>query len=118
MLRRPDVDFETLDRLSPQFASISNPIRRFLQSERLYSEQAKRAELKINLFRREENLEFPPDFDFKLFKCLSTEEREKLEKFNPRTLGEALRIDGITPTSILQLHAACRKQSRIRETIE
>jgi len=36
-------------------------------------------------------------------------EREKLTKYQPRTLGQAMRLDGMTPASLVMLHALCKK---------
>ncbi len=53
-----------------------------------------------------EDKEINPDFDYNLFVSLSKEAREKLMKIKPRTLGQASRISGVTPSdiSVLMVH--------------
>ena len=53
-----------------------------------------------------EEWRLPPDFDYNL-KGISTEARQKLSKRQPESLGQAARIDGVTPAeiAILQVHA-------------
>lgn len=50
--------------------------------------------------RRLENIRLPKDFDFHSLKSLSYESREKLNRYQPSTLGEATRISGISPADI------------------
>ena len=50
--------------------------------------------------RRLENVKLPKDFDFHSLQSLSYESREKLNKYQPTTLGEASRISGISPADI------------------
>ncbi len=50
--------------------------------------------------RRLENVKLPKDFDFHSLQSLSYESREKLNKYQPKTLGEASRISGISPADI------------------
>jgi tRNA uridine 5-carboxymethylaminomethyl modification enzyme len=63
-------------------------------------------------FRKEENLLFPQDLDFWSIDFLSNEEKQKLTKFKPQTLGQANRIDGITASSLVLLHSICKKNKR------
>ena len=47
-----------------------------------------------------ENLKIPNNFDFLKLKTISTEGKEKLHKIKPRSLGQASRISGVTPSDI------------------
>ncbi len=47
-----------------------------------------------------ENVQIPHDFDYSIIKGFSTEARQKLTKIKPRTLGQATRISGVTPSDI------------------
>ncbi|XXQ34559.1 tRNA uridine 5-carboxymethylaminomethyl modification enzyme C-terminal subdomain domain-containing protein [Plasmodiophora brassicae] len=84
-------------------------IRETLEVECKYATYLKRQAYDIVSIRRDANVEIPPDFDYEDTGFLSSEEVEKLKKYRPRTIGEANRIQGITPASILWLLEKCRK---------
>ena len=57
----------------------------------------------IDYIRRFEKLEtktIPPNFDYSILAALSNEGKEKLAKFRPRTIGQASRISGVSPTDV------------------
>ena len=60
----------------------------------------------VNKMRRMEDREINPEFDYHMMVSLSKEAREKLMKIKPRTLGQASRISGVTPSdiSVLMVH--------------
>lgn len=60
----------------------------------------------VNKMKKMEDKEINPDFDYKSLTSLSIEAREKLLKVKPRTLGQASRISGVTPSdiSVLMVH--------------
>jgi len=114
MLARSDFEFSNLnnENISPEFLNIPLSIQRYIRSECLYKSQIEKHKTQIDAFRKNENLVFPDSIDFRTIPYLSTEEREKLLKFKPTTLGDALRIEGITPSSMVLLHTYCRKKNR------
>ena len=61
--------------------------------------------------RHEETL-IPPDFDYAPLKGLTLEAREKLARIRPRTLGQAGRVPGVSPSDVAQLSIALLKHSR------
>ena len=60
----------------------------------------------VNKMKKMEDKEINPDFDYNTLTSLSIEAREKLLKVKPRTLGQASRISGVTPSdiSVLMVH--------------
>lgn len=72
----------------------------------------------IEVFKRDEHLRLPPDLDYHSLGYLSHEEKEKLTKYRPVTLGQAMRVDGLTPASLVILHALCKKNRMTREPVE
>lgn len=60
----------------------------------------------VNKMKKMEDKEINPDFDYNTLSSLSIEAREKLLKIKPRTLGQASRISGVTPSdiSVLMIH--------------
>jgi tRNA uridine 5-carboxymethylaminomethyl modification enzyme len=63
----------------------------------------------VAAFRRDEGLELGDDFDYRQMTALSMEVRQKLESIRPRTIGQAGRIDGITPAALTLLVAHIRR---------
>ena len=65
-----------------------------------YSGYIEREKLLVDKFSRLENLKIEGKFDYKNIQNLSTEARQKLEKIQPKTLGQASRISGVSPADI------------------
>ena len=63
----------------------------------------------IKSFKKDEQTKIPVDIDYKSFSGLSNEVKFKLTKIRPRTLGQALRIDGITPAAALLILGFIKK---------
>jgi tRNA uridine 5-carboxymethylaminomethyl modification enzyme len=114
MLSRSDFEFSNLinENISTDFLNVPPCIQRYIRSECFYKNQIDKHKTQIDSFRKNENLVFPDTIDFTTIPYLSSEEREKLLKFKPTTIGDALRIEGITPSSMVLLHTYCRKRHR------
>jgi tRNA uridine 5-carboxymethylaminomethyl modification enzyme len=59
-----------------------------------------------------ENYSIPPNFNFDLVNSLSIEEAQKLNEIRPLTLGQALRISGVTPSAISILMIELQRQNK------
>ncbi|MEZ1355988.1 tRNA uridine-5-carboxymethylaminomethyl(34) synthesis enzyme MnmG, partial [Pseudomonas aeruginosa] len=70
-----------------------------------------RQQADVQAFRRDENLRLPADFDFAAVGGLSNEAREKLARIRPATLGQASRIEGVTPGALTALLAHVRRRA-------
>ena len=68
----------------------------------------------VAAYRRDEGLELPEDIDYARITGLSNEVRQKLETHRPRTIGQAGRIDGMTPAALTLLVAHLRRQAASR----
>lgn len=77
----------------------------WVQVERnaLYANYVERQERDKAALMRDENIELPTDFDYERVGSLTTEQREKLSRIRPRTLGQAGRIEGMTPAGLLAI---------------
>ena len=71
-----------------------------------YDGYLQREAVEINRLKKLEESSIPEDFDYSAVRGLCNESRQKLEKIRPATLGQAGRIDGVTPADIglLQVH--------------
>ena len=70
-------------------------------------------EADIIAFRKDENLIIPDDIDYAKLNGLSNEVKIKFKLIRPKTLGQALRIDGITPAAVYILLSYVKKGSKI-----
>ncbi|THH12473.1 hypothetical protein EW146_g7659 [Bondarzewia mesenterica] len=71
-------------------------------SGRYYS-HLRRQEADLRVFMEDETLELQPGLDFTLIMGLSTEEKERLERVRPRSIGAAKRLEGMTPNGVVAL---------------
>jgi len=71
-----------------------------IEIELKYEGYIKRQQEEVVRFERFESLQIPNDLDYLKVKSLSTEGREKLIKIKPQSIGQASRIDGVTPADI------------------
>ena len=77
-----------------------------------YSGYLQKQEADIIAFRRDENLIIPENIDYSKLSGLSNEVKSKFKKIRPKTLGQALRIDGITPAAVYILLSFVKKGSK------
>ena len=68
--------------------------------------------ISLNLaFKRDENLTIPDNIDYDKFSGLSNEVKAKFKEIKPKTMGQALRIDGITPAAVYILLSHVKRKS-------
>jgi len=119
LLSRQDFLFEDISKQFPRFVeTLPESVKLYLKSECTYQPQIEQQERQIKAFRKDENLVLPKNIDYEVLSFLSTEEREKLARFKPTTLGQAIRIEGITPASIVALHHHLCRGKLTRSEIE
>jgi len=112
LLAYPDIDLATLARIWPDINNLDTRIADQLAVDARYAVYLKRQEIDIAAFRKEEAIAIPQDFAFEGIAGLSTELRQKLERDRPASLGQAARLDGMTPAALLLLLAHLKKDSR------
>ena len=105
LLSHSDIRVEQLARLWPALADIPSAIAQQLEIDAKYNVYLSRQAADIAAYRRDENLELPSDLDYGALRGLSNEVVQKLQAVRPRTIGQALRIDGITPAAVTLLLA-------------
>ena len=118
--------FEILSRKGVTFSkirSIWKKIPKFNKSEEEqieisahYSGYLEKQEADILAFRRDENLQIPENLDYSKLSGLSNEVKSKFKLIRPKTLGQALRIDGITPAAVYILLSYVKKSSKKYKT--
>ena len=103
LLAYPDIDMEGLAGLWPELQELEPEISEQVQIEAQYSAYLDRQEADIRAFRRDEGLMLPPEIDYAAINGLSIEVRQKLATARPATLGQAARVDGVTPAALTTL---------------
>lgn len=92
--------------------SIHVSAREHIEVEGKYAFEVKRQLKEISQIRKQDAMSIPTSIDYHALQSLSVEERQKLDLARPSTLGEALRISGVTPASLMVIMAHCRKHAK------
>ncbi|MBT8410613.1 MAG: tRNA uridine-5-carboxymethylaminomethyl(34) synthesis enzyme MnmG, partial [Octadecabacter sp.] len=100
LLGFPDVTAVSLEKLVPEVASMLDDILRQLEIEATYAVYEERQKAFIAGVQRDENVRIPTDFNFQNLSGLSNELKGKLAHIRPETLGQAGRIEGMTPAAL------------------
>ncbi|MGC8536883.1 MAG: tRNA uridine-5-carboxymethylaminomethyl(34) synthesis enzyme MnmG [Rhizomicrobium sp.] len=111
LLALPEISFTRLCEVWPELQQIEPNAAEQLQIDAAYAGYLDRQEADIVAFRRDEGLSLPADLDYRAVFGLSTEAMQKLEAIRPMTLGQAARIDGVTPAAITLVLAHIRNRA-------
>jgi tRNA uridine 5-carboxymethylaminomethyl modification enzyme len=114
LLSLPDVAFADVARVWPQISDFEPEIVEQIEIDAHYAGYLDRQEADILAFRKDEAMRVPGDFDYAAVAGLSTECRTKLAAIRPATLGQAARIDGVTPAAITLVMARLKAIARDR----
>ena len=114
LLSYPDVSFSDLARIWPRFHELTPVIAEQLEIDAKYAVYLERQAADVASYRRDESLILPDDIDYAVVTGLSNEVRQKLAAVRPRTLGQAGRIDGVTPAALTLLAATVRRQRKAK----
>ncbi|MGL5169050.1 MAG: tRNA uridine-5-carboxymethylaminomethyl(34) synthesis enzyme MnmG [Afipia sp.] len=111
MLAYPEVEWANVTSIWPQLNAIDPKIAVHLEIEAKYDVYLARQAADVQAFRRDEGLVLT-EVDYSAVPGLSNEARQKLEKARPRTIGQAGRIEAMTPAALAILAAYLRRESR------
>lgn len=101
LLRRPELDYAQLTCVPALGPAVTDAkVAEQVEIQAKYSGYLDRQADEIERQRRSEATPIPPDFDYAVVSGLSSEVRTKLEKIRPETVGQAMRISGVTPAAI------------------
>jgi tRNA uridine 5-carboxymethylaminomethyl modification enzyme len=112
LLAYPEVTLERLVVIWPDLAGGRADVVEQVEIDAKYAVYMRRQEADIGELRREETVDLPADLSFEEIPGLSNEIRQKLIAVRPRSLGQAGRIDGMTPAALTLLLAHVRKTRR------
>lgn len=107
LLAYPSIGWEDLAEIWPEMKALAPNIRQQIETDALYAGYLDRQAADIDAFRRDEAMQLPTDIDYLALEGMATEVRQKLAAARPVTLGQAARLDGMTPAALtLLLHHA------------
>ena len=111
ILRRPDVNYEDLLQLPTVAAqTIPRDVRQQVEIQQKYGGYIQRQQVEIERHRRYDEASLPIDMDYTQVKGLSAEVCQKLTQYRPTSVGQASRIQGITPAAISLLLVYLKKK--------
>jgi tRNA uridine 5-carboxymethylaminomethyl modification enzyme len=113
LLRRPELTLEGLESIAELGQELSAAVKREVQLQIKYQGYIDRQNEQVDRFRKMESIGLPENMAYAGLAGLSTEVIEKLTKIQPRSLGQASRISGVTPAAISALQIHLRKQGYI-----
>ena len=112
LLSYPDVNWPVIVTAFPDLSDIDPAIGEQLTIEAIYANYLQRQDADILAFRRDEAITLPAALDFDGIGGLSSEAREKLKAARPVTLGQASRIEGVTPGAVTAILAHIKSTRR------
>ena len=111
VLGHKSVDMKKIREIWPEIEFISADIDEQLEINSHYMGYLKKQNADILAFKRDENLMIPDNLNYDSFSGLSNEVKSKFKKIRPKTMGQALRIDGITPAAVYILLSHVKRKS-------
>lgn len=112
LLAYPDIQWTDVTRIWPDLADVPEDIAEQVEIDALYAGYLERQQADIVAFRRDEAIRIPVDFNYGEVGGLSNEGREKLERARPETLGQASRIEGVTPGALTAVLAHIKRRQK------
>ncbi len=110
LLKRPEVDLKDLCEIIEDLSKFSADILEEVEIEIKYSGYLEKQLKEVEKFKKWESMLLPEDLDYYAIPGLSNEIREKLSKYRPISIGQALRIPGVTPAAISAIQVYLKKR--------
>ena len=111
VLSQKGVDMRKIREIWPEISCISSDIDGQLEINAHYRGYLKKQNADILAFKRDENLKIPVNVNYNDLSGLSNEAKSKFKRIKPKTMGQALRIDGITPAAVYILLSHVKRKS-------
>ena len=103
LMRRPYISYDLIAKVIGRGEGVTPAMAQRIETEIRYAGYIAREERIIRDIQRHENVKIPDDFDYAPIETMTLESREKLTKIRPRTLAQAGRIPGVSPSDLAQL---------------
>ncbi|KAI1144651.1 glucose-inhibited division protein A subfamily [Hypoxylon sp. FL0543] len=118
ILRMPDVTLARLAARVPEISRYSKRVRESVEIEAVYAPYVDMQAAERAAFLRDESLRLPPDLDYDSVTGLSTHEKAALNAARPESVGQARRIEGVTPAGAVRLLAYVQKKQQRDRMVE
>ena len=115
ILGQKGVNISKLRKIWPEIIKYSNEIDEQIEIYAHYRSYLVKQKADILAFKRDENLVIPNNINYDNLSGLSNEVKSKFKEIKPKTMGQALRIDGITPAAVYILLSFVKRKS-LRKT--
>ncbi len=100
LLKRTELDYEKLAEIDDERPELSRQEKEEVEIQIKYEGYIKMQEAQVEKFKKLESKILPDDIDYEKLNGISLEGRQKLNKFRPRSIGQASRISGVSPADI------------------
>ena len=111
LLRRPELSIIQLSEIIPELKNVPLDVLTEVETEAKYSGYIEKQKKEVERFKKLEKMKLPEDLDYSQIPGLSNEVVEKLNKIKPVSIGQAMRIPGITPSAISAIQVYLKKRS-------
>ncbi len=103
LIRRPELDYDKLAPIDPDRPKLRDDVREQVNINIKYEGYIERQKKQVRQFKRQENKKLPQGFDYTQIGGLRLEARQKLNRYQPVSVGQASRISGVSPADIAVL---------------
>ena len=111
VLSQRGVNMQKIREIWPNLPKFSKEIDEIMEINAHYKGYLNKQNADILAFKRDENLKIPDNINYDDFSGLSNEVKAKFKQIKPKTMGQALRIDGITPAAVYILLSHVKRKS-------
>ena len=100
LLKRPELNYSKLEKIDENRPELSRQEQEEIEIQIKYEGYIKLQEAQVEKFKKLEEKILPDNIDYEEIKGISLEGRQKLNKFKPRSIGQASRISGVSPADV------------------
>lgn len=118
LLSYPHIEMADLAKIWPRFGELAPKIAEQVEIDAKYEVYLTRQNADIEAYRRDESFVLPESLDYASMPGLSNEAKQKLIKHQPRTIGHAAKIDGITPAALTLVVAHVKRGRGLKPTAQ
>ena len=100
LIRRPELNYDVLAPIDPERPELTEDVREQVNINIKYDGYIKRQIKQVKQFKKLESKKLPPNFDYNQISGLRMEAQQKLNLYQPISIGQASRISGVSPADI------------------